>query len=206
MSEQIKEIQGRADDNYRVGSSMEEAFCIAEDDVNFLLTRIAQLEAEREQAREWYARLCKSLKRCDPDTYYVPDSIVIFSPHALSKEDTAGRHRMKCRVSAEDRIEALETELTALRKERDKWEDAHRDAAERLLELGNIHHETKKKLVALRKERDALREALIPFGSLDITDLRDKPNDRPVYGRNATELTVGDFRRAAALSEEEVDQ
>ena len=48
-----------------------------------------------------------------------------------------------------------------------------------------------------------LKKVLAPFGDLDIHDLRDRPDDWIIYGRNDTILTVGDFRRAAAFSEQE---
>jgi hypothetical protein len=51
-------------------------------------------------------------------------------------------------------------------------------------------------LALLRDDRDRLREALRPFAEVDIEDFADKDDLRPVWGRNATLLLLGDFRRA----------
>ena len=64
-------------------------------------------------------------------------------------------------------------------------------------------HELRKALEAAEAERDALREALAPFAALpDPRNSGAKRDVDPVWGVNGVCLTVGDFRRARALTGE----
>ena len=67
-------------------------------------------------------------------------------------------------------------------------------------ETGN--HSTCDRIAALEAENAKLREALEPFAHPDLckyTSNNMEGDDSPVFGRDKAILTLGDFRRAAAL-------
>lgn len=48
-------------------------------------------------------------------------------------------------------------------------------------------------ITSLESELKELREALLPFSKLDLTGLENNVDSIPVYGRNHTVITKGDF-------------
>jgi hypothetical protein len=62
------------------------------------------------------------------------------------------------------------------------------------------------KILELLAENEALREALEPFGELWMaarSSHKDEPDNLGFYGFNGTNITVGDLRRARALTEKQ---
>jgi hypothetical protein len=55
----------------------------------------------------------------------------------------------------------------------------------------------------LEAENGQLREALTPFAALDVRHMTEmeKAPDHPVFGLNATKITLGDILRARAAVE-----
>ena len=110
-------------------------------------------------------------------------------------------------LSAAARIEELEAallaadEYEALRSERDalrtRVDAAQKDAEAWARKCASADDRCE----AIAAERDALREALAPFAALpDPRNSGAKHDVDPVWGVNGVCLTVGDFRRARAIT------
>jgi|WetSurMetagenome_2_1015567.scaffolds.fasta_scaffold287123_2 hypothetical protein len=55
---------------------------------------------------------------------------------------------------------------------------------------------------ALERHAELLEAALRPFATLDISDVEDRKDDLPIYGRNESIILLGDIRKArTALGE-----